>query len=57
MVVATAVPGVLTVLLLSLYIWRNRTRRAAPDDVDEKSLYDELDEKTDFEIAEFRYVY
>jgi len=57
MVAATAVSGMLTILLLGLYIYRNRTRNARSSDEDEKSVYDDIDERTDFEIPNFRYVY
>ncbi|THH26702.1 hypothetical protein EUX98_g7496 [Antrodiella citrinella] len=55
MVAATAVCGLLTVLLLGLYMWRNETRK--PSDEDEKTVYEDIDERTDFDIAGFRYVY
>ncbi|KAH8091061.1 putative MFS transporter [Cristinia sonorae] len=56
MVAATGTSGLLTIVLLGLYVWRNRTRRAGELE-DEKRVYDERDEKTDFEITGFRYVY
>lgn len=59
MVVATAVSGVFTIFLLGLYIYRNRTRRNEMSEEDEKRVYEDLDrdERTDFEIPNFRYVY
>ncbi|KAI0077525.1 MFS general substrate transporter [Panus rudis PR-1116 ss-1] len=57
MLVATALSGVLTLVLLALYIMRNR-RRLETDVGGEKDDEDvNVDEKTDFQIPGFRYVY
>lgn len=57
MVAATAISGLMTLLLLGLYIWRNRTSRNVSDEDEKKHEYDDIDERTDFDIPGFRYVY
>ena len=56
LLVATVIAGVLTLILLSLYMWRNRRNKDVNYD-QKKQEYDELDERTDFDIPGFRYVY
>lgn len=56
MVAATAISGVMTILLVSLYVFRNKRRRVAYGTKDER-VYEDIDERTDFEIPAFRYVY
>lgn len=59
MVAATGLSGVMAILLLCLYIWRNQAVKNASvssADDDKDALVDE-DERTDFDIPDFRYVY
>ena len=56
MVAATGLSGVMAILLLCLYIWRNRTASLNTADDGKDEFVDE-DERTDFDIPGFRYVY
>ena len=55
MVVATACCGLFTLILLGVYILRNRKAHSAPEHDTKDDTND--NEKTDLEIPGFRYVY
>lgn len=55
MVVATASCGLFTLILLGIYVMRNRRQRSISEHDTKDDIND--NEKTDLEIPGFRYVY